>query len=152
MEEKQKIRAVMKFFSIVVCVMIIFHLMLVLRDFFFSFFTIPAPVVEYETMPMHTIRAQMLAGHINYHLYLIMHTLILLELLYLTLTYFYLDEINPTVLILTVLTAVGREIVATDPFKEEPLNLAVVALIFFICIYGIKVLSKIKMDDENLQK
>lgn len=70
----------------------------------------------------------------------ILYTIILVELLHLTITYALEAVMHPRELILIILTAVGREIIVKDLFKEPPINTFASAVVLLICIYALKTL------------
>lgn len=76
----------------------------------------------------------------------ILHSLILVELLHLSLVYAVKEVIDPQELILIILTAVGRKIVTTeDIYAQNPFVTLVLGIILLICIYGLKVTYKVQM-------
>lgn len=119
MDEEKIFRGIMKVLSAVVSVMILTHLSMMVVKFF--------AVMGAE-------------GHEFEHIFFIIQSLILLELFYVTITYFYLDKIEPGMIILVVLTALGREIIVTDIFSHEvdSLKLLTVGILFLITIIGLK--------------
>lgn len=74
----------------------------------------------------------------------IMYTIILVELVHLTITYTLEVVIHPRELILIILTAVGRKLIVKDLFTEAAQNTLVVGIIFLLCIYALKILPKEK--------
>lgn len=127
MDEKKAIKMLMKFFAILVVIMLIVHLFMTIYTFF--------GVIQH-------------AGHETEHIYLIIQSLIVLELLYITINYFYLEIIDPRMLVLVVLTAVGREIIVTDIFKADPIKILLLSVMFFISIIGIKLLGACKFEKQ----
>lgn len=127
MDDRKAIKMLMKFFSVLVVVMLIVHLSMTIVRFFSIF--------QHE-------------GHEIEHIYLIIQSLIVLELLYITINYFYLEIIDPRMLVLVVLTAVGREIIVTDIFKVEPLKIFLLGILFLISIIGIRLLGPCKFEKQ----
>ncbi len=127
MNEKKAIKTLMKVFSVLVVVMLIVHLSMTIFRFF--------SIIQHE-------------GHEIEHIYLIIQSLIVLELLYITINYFYLEIIDPRMLVLVVLTAVGREIIVTDIFKADPLKILLLGVLFFISIIGIRLLGPCKFEKQ----
>jgi uncharacterized membrane protein (DUF373 family) len=70
----------------------------------------------------------------------ILYSIILVELLHLTITYALEAVMHPRELILIILTAVGREIIVKDLFIEPPINTFASAVVLLICIYALKTL------------
>jgi uncharacterized membrane protein (DUF373 family) len=70
----------------------------------------------------------------------ILYSIILIELLHLTITYALEAVMHPRELILIILTAVGREIIVKDLFQEPPINTFASAVVLLICIYALKIL------------
>lgn len=76
----------------------------------------------------------------------VLHSLILVELLHLSLVYAVKEVIDPQELILIILTAIGRKIITTeDIYAQNPAQTMVLGLILLICIYGLKVTYKMPM-------
>ncbi len=73
----------------------------------------------------------------------ILHSLILVELLHLSLVYALKEVIDPQELILIVLTAIGRKLITTeDIYAQDPFHTLALGIILLICIYGLKVTYK----------
>ncbi len=72
----------------------------------------------------------------------ILYTIILVELFHLTVTYALEAVMDPRELILIILTAVGRELIVKDLFKEPPVNTLATAVVLLICVYALKALPK----------
>ncbi len=70
----------------------------------------------------------------------ILYSIILVELVHLTLTYTLTNVINPRELILIILTAVGRKLIVKDLFLESPTSTFASAAVMLACIYALKVL------------
>lgn len=70
----------------------------------------------------------------------ILYSIILVELVHLTLTYTLTSIINPRELILIILTAVGRKLIVKDLFLEPPTSTFASAIVLLACIYALKVL------------
>ncbi len=72
----------------------------------------------------------------------ILYTIILVELFHLTVTYALEAVMHPRELIVIILTAVGRELIVKDLFKEPPVNTLATAAVLLICIYALRTLPK----------
>lgn len=70
----------------------------------------------------------------------ILYSIILVELLHLTITYALEVVIDPKELILIILTAVGRKLIVKDLFLEPATNTIAAAVVLLFCIYALKVL------------
>ncbi len=81
-------------------------------------------------------------AHPNLLLDNILHTLILIELLHLSIIYAIEEVIDPQELILIVLTAVGRRLIVTDLFLVDYKQTIVIGGILLICVYGLKALTE----------
>lgn len=68
----------------------------------------------------------------------ILYSIILVELLHLTITYALEVVIDPKELILIILTAVGRKLIVKDLFLEPASSIVATALVLLICIYALK--------------
>ncbi|MEE9594404.1 MAG: phosphate-starvation-inducible PsiE family protein [Candidatus Hydrothermarchaeales archaeon] len=70
----------------------------------------------------------------------VLHSLILVELLHLSLVYAVTEVIDPQELILIILTAIGRKLITTeDIYAQDPLTTIALGIVLLICIYGLKV-------------
>jgi uncharacterized membrane protein (DUF373 family) len=67
----------------------------------------------------------------------VMTALILLELLALTLHFLIEEVINPNIIIITVLTVLGRDIIVLDLQEIDYRNLFAISLLFAITIVGL---------------
>jgi len=72
----------------------------------------------------------------------ILYSIILVELVHLTLTYTIEVDIDPRELLIIILTAVGRKLIVKDLFLEPPSSTLAAAVVLFFCIYALKVLPK----------
>jgi len=72
----------------------------------------------------------------------IMTALILLELLALTLKFLIQEMIDPNLILLTVLTALGRDIIVVDFKEADYTKLLSMGLIFAVTIFGLYILKK----------
>jgi uncharacterized membrane protein (DUF373 family) len=70
----------------------------------------------------------------------ILYSIILVELMHLTITYAVKLIIDPKELILIILTAIGRKLIVKDIFLEPAITTFAVAIVLLFCIYGLKVL------------
>ncbi|GBE18865.1 hypothetical protein BMS3Abin16_01474 [archaeon BMS3Abin16] len=70
----------------------------------------------------------------------ILYSIILVELFHLTVTYALKAVMDPRELIVIILTAVGRELIVKDLFKESPVNTLAAAVVLLICIYALRIL------------
>lgn len=70
----------------------------------------------------------------------VMTALILLELLALTLHFLIEEVINPNIIIITVLTVIGRDIIVLDLQDIDYRNLFAISLLFAITIIGLHIL------------
>jgi uncharacterized membrane protein (DUF373 family) len=70
----------------------------------------------------------------------ILYSIILLELLHLTMGYALKVVIEPRQLILIILTAIGRELIVKDLFLEPAVTTFTIAIILLVCIYALKIL------------
>ncbi len=73
----------------------------------------------------------------------ILYSIILVELVHLTLTYTLEVVIDPRELIIIILTAVGRKLIVKDLFLEPPINTVAAGVVLLICLYGLKVLPSL---------
>jgi len=72
----------------------------------------------------------------------VMTALILLELLALTLRFIVQEIIDPNLIIITVLTALGRDIIVTNFREANYANLIATGFIFAVAIFGLYILKK----------
>ncbi len=72
----------------------------------------------------------------------VMVSLILLELLALTLRFLIHDIIDPNLILITVLTALGREIIVLDLKEVDYTKIIAIGLVFAITILGLHVLKQ----------
>jgi uncharacterized membrane protein (DUF373 family) len=70
----------------------------------------------------------------------ILYSIILVELVHLTINYTLNVVIDPRELILIILTAVGRKLIVKDLFLEPALNTFAAATVLLFCIYALKIL------------
>jgi len=70
----------------------------------------------------------------------VLYSIILVELMHLTITYTLEVYIDPRELILVILTAVGRKLIVKDLFLEPALTTFAVAVVMIFCIYALKIL------------
>jgi len=72
----------------------------------------------------------------------VMSGLILLELFALTIRFLVQEIIDPNLIILTVLTALGRDLIVLNIAEMDPLKIIAMGFIFAITIMGIYILKK----------
>lgn len=70
----------------------------------------------------------------------ILYSIILVELMHLTITYALEVVIDPRELILIILTAVGRKLIVKDLFLEPAVSTFAAAVVLLFCIYALKIL------------
>ncbi|MBE0525027.1 MAG: phosphate-starvation-inducible PsiE family protein [Methanosarcinales archaeon] len=112
-----------KIIAIVIAIMIILRFCYVLYDFIQNPFH--PPVTLSEEAVSH-----------------VMTGLILLELLTLTIRFLIEDSLDPNLIIITVLTAVGREIIVINFKEADALKIIAMGFIFAITIFGLYILNK----------
>jgi uncharacterized membrane protein (DUF373 family) len=71
----------------------------------------------------------------------VMTSLILLELLALTLHFLIEEKIDPNMILITVLTVIGRDIIVLDLEEIDYRNLFAISLLFAITIIGLYILK-----------
>jgi len=123
MEPREKGERISKYFFLIITLMIGILAILSIFDFFTGIGASSMNITESHRL-----------------LDKILYTIILIELLHLTITYTIEVVIHPRELILIILTAVGREIIVKDLFKEPPVNTFAAAFVLIICIYALKTL------------
>lgn len=129
MEPREKGERISQYFFLVITLMIGILAILSVFDFFTSLGPSSMDITESHVL-----------------LDKILYTIILIELLHLTITYTIEVVIHPRELILIILTAVGREIIVKDLFKEPPVNTFATAVVLIICIYALKTLPGSSQD------
>jgi len=96
-------------------------------------------IIEFFDLLAHGAKEHVLLANI-------LHSLILIELLHLSLVYAVTEVIDPQELILIILTAIGRKLITTeDIYAQDPLNTLSLGIVLLICIYGLKVTYKMPM-------
>ncbi|MEW6569766.1 MAG: phosphate-starvation-inducible PsiE family protein [Nitrospirota bacterium] len=72
----------------------------------------------------------------------VMTALILLELFALTLRFLLQEVIDPNLIVITVLTAIGRDLIAINIMEVDYLRIVAIGFIFAIAIAGLYILKK----------
>jgi len=120
--KKMLVAIPVKIITVIVAFMIILRLGYVLYDFALNPFHPPATISK-ETV-IH-----------------VMTSLIMLELLILTLRFLVEEAIDPNIIIITVMTAVGRDLIILDMEKIDPVKILALGFILAITIIGIFILK-----------
>lgn len=123
-DSKTRLMAIpVKIITVTVAFMILLRFGYVLYDFALNPFHPPA------TLSPETVKHAMTA-------------LILLELLVLTLRFLVEEIIDPNIIIITVMTAVGRDLILLNIEEADPVKILALGFILAITILGIFILKK----------
>jgi uncharacterized membrane protein (DUF373 family) len=123
MENEELGKKVSQYFFFVLTVMLGILAILSIVDFFLSLGVSSLDIIE-----SHILLDQ------------ILYSIILVELVHLTITYTLEVVIDPRELILIILTAVGRKLIVKDLFLEPAVNTFAAAIVLLFCIYALKIL------------
>ena len=115
-----------KILAVITAFMILLRFTFVFYDFLHN------PLFDTSILPKDAVRH-------------IMTSLILLELLALTLQFIIKEFIDPNIIIITVLTVIGRDIIVLDLQEIDYRNLFAIGFLFAITILGLYVLKEKNM-------
>ncbi len=121
-----------KFITIPVKVVTVIVAFMILMRFAFLFY-------DFIRNPFHEPATLIAGSEAVKH---VMSGLILLELLALTLRFLVQEVIDPNLIIIAVLTALGRDLVVLNMAEIDYMKLIAIGVIFGITIFGLYVLQK----------
>lgn len=123
MEKEELGKKVSQFFFLILTIMIGILAVFSVLDFFLSLGPSSTDIVESHVL-----------------LDKILYSIILVELMHLTITYALEVVIDPRELILIILTAVGRKLIVKDLFLEPAVTTFAAAIVLLFCVYALKIL------------